>query len=183
MRDGRSEPHKHAPPVVVEAEAPAEAPLAPPPAALPALPLVPTVGGPTSAAAELRGLLPASGEATGGSIVLALLAVLGGGTAWRFYRQRSRERHELALRELELKGGQQSSPDCRAEHVSVREELQRQAAQLEALTRASNETATRLGRVESRGESMELPTGLARLETRVARLERAAKSPKSKPTK
>ncbi len=118
--------------------------------------------------------------ADGGTVgvVLALVAVLGGGAAWRFYSQHSKQRaeieakkaeqeHELAMRRLDLEAHSASTspPPCLAAH-----------AQIEA----------RLSAVESRSASLTLPAGFDAddLSDRLAKIEKALKpkpAPRRKP--
>lgn len=107
-------------------------------------------------------------------VVLALVAVLGGGAAWRFYSQHSKQKaalaekqaeqaHELAMRRLdvEAQAATASPPPCLAAH-----------AHLEA----------RISAVESKSASLTLPAGFDadELSERIERLEKANK-PKPAP--
>ena len=56
-----------------------------------------------TAGADLSRLLPANGQGNIITVLLAAIAVLGGGAAWRFYAQRSKQKHDEALKELELR--------------------------------------------------------------------------------
>lgn len=125
-------------------------------------------------------LLEVAQGADGGMIgvVLALVAVLGGGAAWRFYSQHSKQQaalaekqaeqaHELAMRRLDVEAqhANASPPPCLAAH-----------AQLEA----------RLSAVESKSASLTLPAGFDadELSERIERLEKALKpkpAPRRKP--
>jgi|DEB19_MinimDraft_3_1074340.scaffolds.fasta_scaffold03232_10 hypothetical protein len=98
-----------------EAPVEAAAPVAAAPQATEAQTLAPD---PMTAASELQGLVGAAGGDSTLAIVLALVAVLGGGAAWKFYNQKSAQTHELKLKELELKAQQpsQSPPPCIVKH-------------------------------------------------------------------
>jgi uncharacterized protein HemX len=114
--------------------------------------------------------------ADGGTVgvVLALVAVLGGGAAWRFYSQHSKQKaeiaakrdeqaHDLAMRRLDLEAqhANASPPPCLAKH-----------AEIEA----------RLSAVESKSASLALPAGFDadEMSERVEKLEKALK-PKPAP--
>ena len=139
----------------------APAPVAAAPAPVEAQTVAPD---PTSAAAELQGLVGAAGGDSMLAIVLALVAVLGGGAAWKFYNQKSAQTHELKLKELELKAQQpsQSPPPCIVKHG----ELDAKVAAVEA----------KLGKVESKtaGMSVDGPSS-DELDERLVKLERAVK--------
>lgn len=127
-------------------------------------------------------LLEVAQGADGGMIgvVLALVAVLGGGAAWRFYSQHSKQKaalaekqaeqaHELAMRRLdvEAQAATASPPPCLAAH-----------AQLEARIAACE------AKISS--ASLTLPAGFDadELSERIERLEKANKpkpAPRRKP--
>lgn len=107
-------------------------------------------------------------------VVLALVAVLGGGTAWRFYAQHSKQKaeiaakrdeqaHELAMRRLDVEASAASAspPPCLAKH-----------AEIEA----------RLSAIESKSASLSLPAGFDadEMSDRLDKIEKALK-PKPAP--
>jgi hypothetical protein len=109
-------------------------------------------------------------------IVMALVAVLGGGAAWKFYSQHSKQRaeidakkaeqaHDLAMRRLDLEAqnAHSSPPPCLAKH-----------AEIEA----------RLSAIESKSASFGLPAGFDadEMSERIEKLEKALK-PKPAPRK
>jgi uncharacterized protein HemX len=113
-------------------------------------------------------------NADGGTVgvVMALVAVLGGGAAWKFYSQHSKQRaendakkaeqeHEIAMRRLDLEAqtANASPPPCLAAH-----------AQIEA----------RLASVERKSESLTLPSGFDADEL-IERIEKIEKALKPKP--
>lgn len=169
---------KHAPAPADEADdvQPAE-PAQEAPLAAPALPVpvgptapagLPVVGVPRTAADELAGLVPAGGELNGLSLVLALIAVMGGGAAWKFYSQRSKQQHEQAMRALDIQAAQVQPADCKTAHVATQEELRQLAERVGRIDQALTEVA-------DRPSGVALPDGLADLEERIEKLERAGK--------
>ena len=109
-------------------------------------------------------------------VVLALVAVLGGGAAWRFYSQHSKQRaalaekqaeqaHELAMRRLDVEAqhANASPPPCLAKHA----EIEARIAACEAKVQSA---------------SLSLPAGFDadELSERIERLEKAVK-PKPAP--
>lgn len=90
----------------------------------------------TSAAGELQGLL---GKQEGNAgLIVAALAVLFGAGGWKFWSQRSREAHDLKVRELEIKANQPtvSPPSCIAKHADL--EARIAAAESKAQTAAAS---------------------------------------------
>lgn len=153
-------------------EAPVEpvpAPVAAPtPGAAPAAPVVTEAQtlapDPMTAASELQGLVGAAGGDSTLAIVLALVAVLGGGAAWKFYNQKSAQTHELKLKELELKSQtpSQSPPPCIVKHGELDAKL---AAVEGKVAKIDQKTA---------GMSVDGPSS-DELDERLVKLERAMK--------
>ena len=119
----------------------------------------------------------AQGAEDGGmlGVVLAVVAVLGGGAAWKFYSQSSKQKaelankqaeqaHELAMAELnaKLQGPTSSPPQCIAAHTS-----------LEA----------RIAAVEAKASRMTLPDFPDDFDAEllIARVEKLEKAAKKKP--
>lgn len=98
-------------------------------------------------------------------IVLAGVAVLGGGAAWKFYNQKSSQTHELKMKEMELKSQtpSQSPPPCIMKHG----ELDTKLAAIEAkLSKLEHKTAS----FSAGGPSSD------ELDERVIKLEKTVKS-------
>ncbi len=103
-REPMSTPKKHAEapaapaaPVVAAPEATAPAPVEQATKAIVEQPAV------TTAAHELSGII--GQDITGMQVVMAVVAVGGGGAAWKFYNQRQKLKHEEKMAELESKKG------------------------------------------------------------------------------
>ncbi len=88
------------------------------PAPLPALPVTPRalpspqalsehVGVSDNALAEVKQLIPANGDAGVTTVLLAAIGVAGGGAAWKFYSQHSKNKHNERMKELELQASSQ----------------------------------------------------------------------------
>ena len=91
-----------------------------------------TVGQPTPPV-NLVNDLGALAKNTGGdptlTRVLAVVAVLGGGTAWKFYRQFSEQKHEERMEKMKLdaksQGNKGESPGaCQAVHAQLKAEME-----------------------------------------------------------
>jgi uncharacterized protein HemX len=151
---------------------PAPAPEAPPVAEAPASAHEPeaaiAVPDPTTAASELQGLVGAAGGDSTLAIALAAIAVLGGGAAWKFYSQQTKQSHELKMKELEMKSQtpSQSPPPCILKHG----ELDAKVAALEA----------QVEKVAAKAKAAGLPAGFdaEEIETRIEKLEKAAAAKK-----
>ena len=150
-----------------EAAAPVEAPVAPvaPAPAAPVAEAQTLAPDPTTAASELQGLVGAAGGDSTLAIVLAAIAVLGGGAAWKFYNQKSAQTHELKLKELELKSQtpSQSPPPCIVKHGELDAKL---AAVEGKVNKLDQKTA---------GMSVDGPSS-DELDERVIKLERQVKA-------
>jgi len=96
--------HAEVPAVDDDLAAPDEAPEVHAPLLADAVPVqntVASVGVPTTATDELSKLIPANGQISGLTVVLAAVAVLGGGAAWKFYSQFTKQSHERKMAEIE----------------------------------------------------------------------------------
>ena len=99
----------------VDPDPEAEASALPPPPALPTAPralpspqaLSEHVGVPDTAISEIKQLVPASGDAGVTTVLLAAIGVAGGGAAWKFYSQHSKNKHNERMKELELQASSQ----------------------------------------------------------------------------
>ena len=93
------------------------------------------------------------------TIVLAALAVFGGGAAMKFYKQWSEQRHEEKMTKIKIESkGQDKSPgQCQAVHAQLTAEV--------------TEVKTRLGTLENKA-SINADFDGDRLEKRVKKLEK-----------
>lgn len=152
---------------------PTPAPEAPPPAVEPVAAPAPTaveatasvaVPDPTTAASELQGLVGAAGGDSTLAIALAAIAVLGGGAAWKFYSQQTKQSHELKLKELEMKSQtpSQSPPPCILKHGEIDAKLAALDAKVE--------------KAAAKAKSAGLPAGFDPddIEERLEKLEKAS---------
>jgi uncharacterized protein HemX len=63
---------------------------------------VASVGAPESAAGELAALKDLAGGNATLTVVLALIAVVGGKAGWKFFSDRAKLKHEEKMKEMEL---------------------------------------------------------------------------------
>lgn len=155
-------------------------PLAGPPAAPAAHVAAPDV--PVSAVAEVQALLPKDGgAATGVTVLLTLIAVGGGGAAWKFYQSFAKQKHEQRMKELELKEKKLELQDDRGDHKLCEAARAADRAALEAKIEALE---ARLVEAEKPAQSLpELPFDPEDLQERLAELEKALKKDISKKPK
>ena len=83
-------------------------------------------------------------QTTGGdsslTLMLAMIAVIGGGAAWKFYTQYSEQKHEQKMKQLEMQAQAQGlagaqPPPCQAAKVKLEAELKELKARLEGMDR------------------------------------------------
>lgn len=158
------------PPVTDVPAPPADVPPAPVEASAPPAPDVAamtTAPDPTTAASELQGLVGAAGGDSTLAIFLAVVAVAGGASAWKFYSQRSKEAHELRMEEVRLKAQAPatSPPPCIAKHGELDARLAAMEGKVGAVERKTSAFS-------SSGSSVD------ELDERVAKLEKAVKASK-----
>lgn len=154
------------------------------PAAAPAVPSVQlpgAVGVPSSGAFGELGHLPAASNISPLTIVLALVAVGGGGAAWKFYSQRSKEKHEETMARIEkgadssAEKNEQQRQKCDAAAQTAKEKIEGLTARADATDKSVADLGETLDKkltdIESRTEE---------LDTRLSSMER--KLPEKKPT-
>jgi len=159
---------EHMDPVALPAPAPEAPPVAeaPAPASEPVASIA--VPDPTTAASELQGLVGAAGGDSTLAVALAAIAVLGGGAAWKFYSQQTKQSHELKMKELEMKSQtpSQSPPPCILKHGELDAKLAALEAQVE--------------KAAAKAKAAGLPAGFDpdEIEDRIIKLEKAATAKK-----
>jgi hypothetical protein len=84
------------------------------------------VGTPDAGVADLSQFTALAGDNGGLAVILSLIAVVGGGAAWKFYSQSSSQKHELEMAKLEK--GQNDHAACEAKRMEL-------SARLDALER------------------------------------------------
>ena len=84
------------------------------------------VGTPDAGVADLSQFTALAGDNSGMAVILSLIAVVGGGAAWKFYSQSSSQKHELEMAKLEK--GQADHQACEAKRLEL-------ASRLDALER------------------------------------------------
>lgn len=152
---------EHMDPVALPTPAP-EAPVAAPEAPTAPEPIAQTlVPDPTTAATELQGLVGAAGGDSTLALGLAAIAVLGGGAAWKFYSQQTKQSHELKMKELELKSQtpSQSPPPCILKHGELEAKLAAVEAKADAAAKSAKSSGLPVGfdadEIEDRIEKLE----------------------------
>jgi hypothetical protein len=92
------------------------------------------VGVSDNAISDVKQLIPANGDAGVTTVLLAAIGVAGGGAAWKFYSQHSKNKHNERMKELELQAAsQQQRQDDNHEKCSVeRAALEAKVSSLES---------------------------------------------------
>lgn len=149
-------------PVVEAPKAVVEAPVTAPVAETQA-----TTAEPPAAPFDVNQLTQAAGGGPVAAIVLAGIAVLGGGAAMKFYKQFSEQKHEQAMKKLELEAQSQGlngaqPPPCAAQNAVVEGRL----AAME----------TKLASMEKKTSSFSADFDASDLEERIEKLEKKAKT-------
>jgi hypothetical protein len=113
-------------------------------------------------AADLAKLAEGAGGQPFLALALAVLAVVGGGSAWKLWTKRSEQTHELAMKRLELDSatmnGTTQPPPCQTKQAETEARLVSMEARLAKAEKASialpadfdaDELTGRLGKVEA----------------------------------
>lgn len=136
-----------APVVAAPVAAAPVAPVAAAPVADPATLTATTAPAPAAPTPADLGALAQQGGGGMVGVVLAIVAVAGGGAAWRFYSQRSEQAHELAKEKLKmeaqaagLNGAQ--PPPCATANAALEQRIAALTARVEAAEAASKKGAS-----------------------------------------
>lgn len=148
------------------------------PEAVPAPAAQIAVPSPATAAHELAGIANQASGANGITVVLAAIAVLGGGAGWKFYSQWAKQKHEERMAEIERgpQNDDESRKRCEGRALESREAVARVEAKLDSFARRVD--ALEASKQEFSG-SMALGDNF---EDRVAKLEKALKITKRRAT-
>jgi hypothetical protein len=166
---------KHSPP---EAEKTDPLPVQPPATSVTLPPVVgattASVGVPDNAIAEVKSLIPADGNANMVTVALAVVGVAGGGAAIKFYQSMSKNKHEEAMKRLEIEQERNEKQDdkheqCNASRLALEAKVASLTARVEELSSRKSETSLDLGDFDPE-----------ELETRLKKIEAALKPAKAK---
>jgi len=136
------------PPAPVLTTATAAVPAAPvaAPVAAPQTELIATTEVPSSDLADVTGAANAATQLGGDyapivGLLLAAMAILGGGKAWGYYRERAEQKHALEMEKLKIQSVSPSSrpPSCKQAQVQVDERLDAHEKKISKLERQSLE--------------------------------------------
>ena len=146
-------------------------------------------GVPLNATEDIKALMPKDGS--GGSMItvmLALVAVGGGGAAWKFYQTFAKQKHEQKMKELELQAETQQKQNddkhekCAVERVALEAKVSALEARLAEAEKAAKDAAAAAEAASKGGGEIELPFDADELQDRLAKLEKAlAPAAKRKP--
>jgi hypothetical protein len=123
---------------------------------------------------DLNQVIQSTGGGAGAAVILAVVAVAGGGAAWKFYKQFAEQKHEQAMKKLELQAQAQGMngaqpPPCAAQNAVIEGRL----AAME----------TKLATVEKKSASFSADFDAEEIEERVIKLEKKVKTLSAKSTK
>lgn len=87
-----------------------------------------TVGEAPVAPFDINAILTSTGGGSSVAIILAILAVVGGGAGWKFYQKFAEQKHEQAMKKLELEAQSQGlngaqPPPCQAANAALEAKL------------------------------------------------------------
>jgi len=128
---------------------------------------VETVGQAPVAPFDINAILTSTGGGGGVAIILAILAVVGGGAGWKFYQKFAEQKHEQAMKKLELDAQSQGlngaqPPPCAAQNAVVEGRLAAMEAKLVSM--------------EKKTSSFSADFDASDLEERIEKLEKKAKA-------
>lgn len=107
-------------------------------------------------------------------IILAIVAILGGGAAWKFYQKFSEQKHEQAMKKLEIEAQSQGlngaqPPPCQTANAAIQARL--------------TEIETKIAMIDKKTSSFSANTNVDEMEQRITKIERKVKTFSSRSTK
>jgi hypothetical protein len=130
-----------------------------------------------AAPADLKSVLPVGGDTNALTVIMAAIAVAGGGAAWKFYDSHSKRKHEEAMARIEKEPGEDAHKKCDASRAA----LELRVSELFAKIDAQNARLDEIHRAISaqRDSSLKLNSfDPESLEERLAKLEKASRKGK-----
>ena len=144
--------------------------------------------------ADLKHLMPAGGDASIYTVLLAAIAVAGGGAGWKFYQSFAKQRHEQRMKELEIKekrvelqGERAEQKDdnhqkCAIERKVLEEKVAALEARLiEAEKRAEEQAAQAAEAKASAPQTPDLDFDFDEMQQRIEHLEKVLEGKVKKP--
>ena len=109
-----------------------------------------TVGVPDNAIAEVKSLVPADGHANMITVALAVVGVAGGGAAIKLYQSMSKNKHDEAMKKLEIEQQRSEKQDdqhqaCNASRAALEAKVVALTAKVEELASKSSGSSFDLG--------------------------------------
>jgi uncharacterized protein HemX len=154
-----------------------------------------TVGvNPDTTTADLTKLAAQGGAVSPMTVVLGAIAVLGGGAAWKFYSQHSKQKFELESQKLEndRRNNDDQAKECKANGLACAASTKETNSRIDDLIRKMNQMNESMDSVgkkikeieESAGKTAKFGSGLTDLEERMdefeKKLKKAMKTEKAK---
>ena len=109
-----------------------------------------TVGVPDNAIAEVKSLMPADGNANMITVALAVVGVAGGGAAIKLYQSMSKNKHDEAMKKLEIEQQRSEKQDdqhqaCNASRVALEARVVALTAKVDEMSSKSSGSSFDLG--------------------------------------
>ena len=109
-----------------------------------------SVGVADNAISEVKSLVPADGNANMITVALAVVGVAGGGAAWKFYQSHSKNKHEEAMKRLEIEEQRSQKQDdqhqaCNASRMALEAKVATLTAKVEELSSKGSGSSFDLG--------------------------------------
>lgn len=101
---------------------------------------------------DVKKIVDDSAGATPYTVMLAIVAVVGGGAGWKFYQNYAKQKHEQAMKALEI---EQSKADRQqSDHQACSTRSAALSAQVESLSSNLGSVASKVSQIESKLTSM-----------------------------
>lgn len=128
-----------------------------------------------AAPADLRSAIPTASDTSGLTVIMAGIAVLGGGAAWKFYNDHSRRKHEQAMARIEREPSEDSHKKCDASRAALDLRVTDVQAKVDALNVRLDEIHRAIASLQNAPAPKVPEFDSSELEERLLKLEKLSK--------
>lgn len=136
---------------------------------------------------DVKKIVEDSAGASGYTVMLALIAVVGGGAGWKFYQNYAKQKHEQAMKALEIEQArvdkqQNDHQACSAKNAALAAQLEGVNAKVSALESKASALETKVSSIPEGPPDLGFsPKDFEKLDKRMKAVEKKLQAPKSNP--
>ena len=130
---------------------------------------------------DVKKIVDGSAGATPYSVMLAIIAVVGGGAGWKFYQNYAKQKHDQAMKALEIE--QAKAERQQNDHQACATKSAALTAQVEALSSKLSQVESRVSTIPDAPPDLGFSTkDFEKMDKRIKAVEKKLQPPKSNPS-